>query len=497
MVGLLSLLWFVFLPGCGPDATSLEVSNGLARTIHKRLDAQAAAADLQETPWWPNWQGALFQVGFEGIDDDLEMSDELRSAIEAYWDGNEIIEVPAELTLAEQGELLAGHHTRTEERFQALFAALEPMADRDNDETAARGLLVVATMQHLNANYSLYYQYPRLDMLNRVLLDGELPLGAPVCPLFDPEAQRPGQLKECELTREMRLDAHRAVFKKALTWVQEIEDQDPHSPWRETGKAVVLSGPSISVKPLTAPALPESTSLVEAVPALEVVITTDSISVNGESVINRAGGLPPDRAALGDSWHELTDVLRKKARNNRSVAARNPNVSPTQWLLQCDASNPMSLVHDVMATAYDVGLNKPDFIAMPVTSNPLLRYSSVVALPVVFVGQPENKTKGRQETQTQTTPPVLTVLPDGFVLQAPGEAPLQFRKEGAWPHKQLNHEVSKLKSSPDAGNQLFVIADPRTPYGTLVSTLDDVRTHDCDGENGCQEAFPVILIRSP
>ncbi len=180
-----ALLLLLFSMGCSSNATSSEVSTALARAMHNRLEEQAARSASDGVPWWPSWQASLFQVGFEGIDDDLEMSDELRDAIEAYWDGNEVIVVSGELSLAEQGELLEEHHQQNEERFAAYLTSLRIMADEDDDETAARGLLAVATMLQASGARSVYFQYPRMAMLDRLFLENRHALAVPDCALFD------------------------------------------------------------------------------------------------------------------------------------------------------------------------------------------------------------------------------------------------------------------------------------------------------------------------
>ncbi len=488
------LVALALVAGCSSDATPPEVSAALAMAFQERLQTQAESAAARDTPEWPLWRAHLFRVGFEDVDDDLALSEPLRGAIESYWDDNQVLAIPAEASLAEQGALLAAHHRETGERYTAYVTALEKLADADDDETAARGLLAISTTMLQSATQSLYFQYPRLDLLDHVVLDDRYAPRPPACPLYGAGAGGPGTLLDCALPWKERWDIEVAALDEVQVWLDEIEEQDEDSPWRDTVMAS-RDHEAVRVKPSADLMLPESTSTTPITVATNVVISTRSISVDGVEVVSFQGGIPADAGAVGKPWARLRTELRDRAATARKVATRRPDYPTDLWILQSDVSAPLTLVGDVMALAAEVGLVRPQLAVFPARHSPLLRYSSVLAIPTTFVAQPPRGSTPARGPGLPDHIPLLTISSDGYVLSNPRAVRLPSATPGSWPTAALSETLAGLRAETRATALAIALpADPAIRFETLVAAADAARQRGCGEPEGCRELFPDLLL---
>jgi hypothetical protein len=483
----------VFCAGCSSDATSPEASAALALAFHERMQSQIGVPDEGGVSGWTTWEAELFTVGFEGVDDQVEMPDSLRNVIEAYWAGNAVVEIPAEATLAEQGRLLAPLHEETAASFEHYFTALEAMADEDDDETAARGLLAMATVLHKGATRSIPFQYPRLELLNHVVLSDQYAVPGPRCALFDPSVGDEGSLSECSVSSRLRWDLEVDVLREVLTWLDEIEAADAESPWRTTVLEAMIDE-NIRVKPSSTLALPVSTAAVEPEVALNVVITTDSIQMDGELVLDFPEVLPGGRGNLRDSWSLLEQAFADKASDARKLAVRNASLRADTWLLQADVSVPMSLIHDVMTAAASEGFHRPQIVVMPATSNPVLLQAHARVVPVSFASRAGSAQAGGVPDTDSFR---VSIGAQGYELRGVHDVSIPCLGGGGLPYAELTREAVRIRAILGSEGTVVVTTEPDVGFQALIASLDALREHRCGEPGGCEALYPDVRLLPP
>ncbi len=478
--GLLVLSSFVF--GCSGDDPAAEASAGLARQFHERLDAISAEPDAVAPEGWPEWEADLFVVGFDGVGADLALDDDLREALEAYWYGNEVAEVATDASLAEQGQQLAASHARMSEAFEAYASALRARIEADGDDTAARGLLALSAYLHLSATQSLYFQYPRYDMLNRSLLDGSLHLDTPHCTLFDDSQGSAEWVGGCGLPSKQRRSAETDVTELCVDLVKEILEEQPDSPWAETVKAGGHFG-NIRATPGASFELPSSTVTDFPKFGPNIVITTESISVDGDEVVTFEDGPAADAEALGIRFKALDDRLRSKVAAERDPRADGPAHEPGNYIIQADSGVPWGLLRDIVDAAARHGLDKPNFLVMGATPNPLLRYTRLFAIHTQHLASAGGPNM-----------PLLAVRTGGFEIRSPRRVEIPTLPGGTRDHESLQRQLRELHGAAGFDTAIAVSADPGVSFDTLVATLDTLREDGCDDDGKCLSLYPEVWL---
>jgi hypothetical protein len=478
--GLLVLSPFVF--GCSGDNPAAEASEALARQFHERLDSISAEPDTVAPEGWPEWEADLFVVGFDGVGEDLDLDPDLRAVLEAYWYGNVVAEVAPDASLAEQAQQLDASHARMSVAFEAYAQALRARIDADGDDTAARGLLALATQLHLSATQSLYFQYPRYDLLNRTVLDETLVLDTPHCTLFDDSQGSADWVGGCGLPSKQRRSAETDVTELCVDLVKEILEEQPDSPWAETVKEGGHLG-NIRVTRGASFELPGSTVTDDPEFGPNVVITTESISVDGSEVVTFEDGPAPDAEALGIRFKALDDRLRSKAAAERNPDADGPAHKPGKYIIQADCGVPWGLLRDIIDAAARHGLDKPNFLVMGATPNPLLRYTRLFAIHAQHLASAGGPNI-----------PLLAVRTDGFEVISPRRVEIPTLVDGARDHESLQRQLRELHGAASFDTAIAVHAAPGVRFDTFVATLDTIREDGCDDDGKCSSLYPEVWL---
>jgi len=481
------LIILIVMSGCGADDTAAEASEALARLFNERLEALSNDPEPVAPDGWSEWEADLFAVGFEGIgaelelDPDLELDPELRAVMEAYWEGNEVVEVSADASLAEQGLQLADSHARTAEKFEAYATALSARIDADREDTAARGLLSVAINLHMSATQSLYFLYPRYELLDRVVLDGDLGLEPPPCDLFDSTPQSQDLISACGLPSRARQDAEQAVNDEVVQLLVGIMKEQPDSAWPETAfRAVHFT--DIRVKPSSSIRLPVSSARAEIHIAPNLVISPTSIGLDGVKVIELEDSLPLDQQEFDLRRGALEAQFRKVASD-----AKRPNaVGPPhlgRWLVQCDGDVRWGLIRDVCNVAAEAGYTRPMFVVSPESANPLLQHTRLFTLRTELL-----------ESAGAPGMPSLVVRETGFELFSPRHIEIPTPSGGGRPYAELQRQMREIHGKASFDTAIAVSADPTVRFDTLVATLDAIREDACDDDGNCLSLYPEVWL---